>query len=79
MAKYTEIEDVSGKKFKATDIFTMVIKHLKTQLEERQKISDGGAISERDIRWVITVPAIWSLAAKQYMREAADAVRLYLH
>lgn len=30
--------------------------------------------NEKDIRWVITVPAIWRPAAKQFMREAACKV-----
>ena len=29
-----------------------------------------------DIQWVITVPAIWSPVAKQFMREAAYEVRV---
>ena len=28
----------------------------------------------KDIQWVLTVPAIWSPAAKQFMREAAYEV-----
>lgn len=32
--------------------------------------------NEKDIRWVITVPAIWRPAAKQFMREAAYKVIL---
>jgi hypothetical protein len=31
-------------------------------------------IDPRDINWVLTVPAIWSDAAKQFMREAAVEV-----
>lgn len=30
-----------------------------------------------DIQWVLTVPAIWTPAAKQFMREAANQVRLH--
>jgi len=32
-------------------------------------------IEQSDIMFVLTVPAIWSEAAKQFMREAAIAVR----
>ena len=31
----------------------------------------GSKITLQDIRWVITVPAIWRQKAKQFMREAA--------
>jgi hypothetical protein len=34
---------------------------------------DGG-LSEEDVRWVLTVPAIWRQPAKQLMREAAYEV-----
>jgi hypothetical protein len=30
-----------------------------------------------DIRWVLTVPAIWNDGAKQFMREAAEKVSLF--
>ena len=33
--------------------------------------SIGSKITLQDIRWVITVPAIWRQKAKQFMREAA--------
>ena len=32
----------------------------------------------RKIRWILTVPAIWSPAAKQMMREAAQQVTTYI-
>ena len=31
----------------------------------------------KDIQWVLTVPAIWTPVAKQFMREAAYKVRPY--
>ena len=31
-------------------------------------------VREEDISWVITLPAIWSDAAKQFMKEAARMV-----
>jgi len=32
------------------------------------------SVSAEDIQWVLTVPAIWTPAAKQFMREAAYEV-----
>lgn len=32
-------------------------------------------LNEGDFLWVITVPAIWKDAAKQFMREAAEKVK----
>ena len=34
--------------------------------------------SAKDIQWVLTVPAIWTPAAKQFMREAAYKVGCFL-
>ena len=37
-------------------------------------------VKENNIRWVLTVPAIWSDPAKQFMIEAAALVKIeYLH
>ena len=38
----------------------------------------AGGITMNDIHWVLTVPAIWSDAAKQFMREAAIKVSVIL-
>lgn len=41
-----------------------------------QELSDqtAGEFDNDDVRWVITVPAIWKMPAKQFMREAAYKV-----
>lgn len=41
-----------------------------------QELSDqaGAEFDNTNIRWVITVPAIWKMPAKQFMREAAYKV-----
>ncbi|ELU03485.1 hypothetical protein CAPTEDRAFT_43069, partial [Capitella teleta] len=54
------------------DIFTMTIRYLKDHLLESVNKSHGRSVDSKKIRWVITVPAIWSDAAKQFMREAAS-------
>jgi len=61
-------------------ILSMAIKYLKTQmLYEINKQKAG--MSEEDIMYVITVPAIWDEKAKQFMREAALQVcsSSYIH
>lgn len=42
----------------------------------QQELSDqtGGEFDNNNVRWVITVPAIWKMPAKQFMREAAYKV-----
>ncbi len=41
-----------------------------------QELSDqsGADFDNADVRWVITVPAIWKMPAKQFMREASYKV-----
>jgi molecular chaperone DnaK (HSP70) len=74
LAEYTMLEDIRGKKFRAIDIFAMAIKCLKLRLLANMKRRGYATVKESEIRWVITVPAIWSDAAKQYMRQAAQMV-----
>ena len=67
------IEDVAGKSVPAMKVFGTSIRalmdHLFRTITER-----GIKIEPTDIRWVLTVPAIWSDAAKQFMRKSANLV-----
>ncbi|KAK3610273.1 hypothetical protein CHS0354_029733 [Potamilus streckersoni] len=71
LKKTSLIEDETGKKLPAIDVFSLSIrslkKHLTQMLEKR-----GTGVKDTEIHWVLTVPAIWSDAAKQFMREAAE-------
>ncbi|KAK3605681.1 hypothetical protein CHS0354_013478 [Potamilus streckersoni] len=68
------IEDETGKKCLALNVFALSIKCLKIHLMEMLKKQETG-VEEEDIFWVLTVPAIWNDAAKQFMREAAKKVK----
>jgi hypothetical protein len=37
----------------------------------------GSNVAVEDVRWVVTVPAIWKQPAKQFMREAAYQVKIF--
>jgi hypothetical protein len=67
------IENVAGRPVPAMKVFGTSIRalmnHLFLKLIER-----GFEIEPKDIRWVLTVPAIWSDAAKQFMRNSANLV-----
>lgn len=67
----TLIKDVKGKEVPALDLFAHVIRYLKDrtfhELESRLV-----EIFEKEIHWVLPVPAIWNNSAKQFMREAAN-------
>ena len=69
------LEDASGKKLAAIDVFSLAIGFLKDDLIKMSAMRlAGGGLRLDDISWVITVPAIWNDAAKHFMREAADKV-----
>lgn len=51
----------------------MIIRYLKDNLFKRLE-QRGMALRDEDILWVLTVPAIWSDAAKQFTKEAAEEV-----
>ena len=62
---------------KAVDVFAAVISYFQNMLIEKLLTGHGAnAFSNDDIHWVLTVPAIWDLKAKQFMRDAAEKVCL---
>ncbi|XP_060570961.1 heat shock 70 kDa protein 12A-like [Ruditapes philippinarum] len=65
-----EIEDNTGRKMKAIEVIGPAIKYLKEHmlslLENKQT-----ELHNKDIHWVLIVPAIWTDSAKQLMGEAA--------
>ena len=58
-------------------MFAHCIKFLRDEAVKmiRQESGDEGYKAE-DIQWVVTVPAVWTPTAKQFMREAAYEVTL---
>lgn len=71
------IEDVTGEQFQGKHIFTIFLKaladHFKTSIQ-KQKLTIN---LRHDLKWVLTVPAIWSEAAKKFMRHCAIDVSLW--
>ena len=59
----------------ALTVFAMSLKYLRGHLLEDIK-AHKGEILETDIKYVITIPAIWSDYAKHFMREAAIEVNI---
>ncbi len=74
----TKIPAANGKLLQAKLVFAHSIKFLKDEAIKviRQETGDDG-YSVDDIQWVLTVPAIWTPKAKQFMREAAYEVQIY--
>ena len=67
------IKDETGKPMEARKVFGAGIKYLKDRLFKKSK-DQFPETQEEDIRFVLTVPAIWNEGAKQFMREAAKEV-----
>ena len=67
------LEGENGCLMPAMRVFTESIKFLRMHLEEHIRSKTDG-IKPQEIDWVLTVPAIWSDPAKQFMREAANNV-----
>lgn len=63
------IKDVKGKEMLAKTVFSESIKFLKDHLLAELK-KKKTTIKVEEIHWVLTVPAIWTDAAKQFMRES---------
>ena len=67
------INDETGKPMSAVKVFGYGIKYLKDHLFGRVKRTLPETRDD-DIRYVLTVPAIWNEGAKLFMKEAAKVV-----
>ena len=61
-----------GKMFPAIKVFSMSIAALVDDMVSDGDKTVAGGLVRSDVHLVLTVPAIWSDAAKQFMREAAQ-------
>ena len=72
----TKFQAKNGRSLEALEVFAHSIRYLKNEAVELIRENTGDdCYTAKDIQWVLTVPAIWSPAAKQFMREAAYKVR----
>lgn len=75
-----EIKDHMGKPLAALEVFSKSLEYMKEKVLEKiqEKYEDlVPVIKAERIHWIVTVPAIWDEFAKQFMREAAEKVRMY--
>ena len=68
------LEDAFGKQLPAKDVFKHAIKFLRDDLLRECSKGIISTIEDRDVLWVLTVPAIWNEMAKRFMRVAAEEV-----
>ena len=70
------IKAVDGRELSALAVFTKSLEYMKriiTDDLDKRIVS----LSRIKIKWILTVPAIWSPGAIQIMREAATEVSMY--
>ena len=68
----TMIKALNGKEMPAVKVFSYALRFFKEHvLEELNDQSSTVKITLQDVKWVITVPAIWKESSKQFMRKAA--------
>ena len=66
------ITSKADKKFLAVDVIADYLRFLKDFAWKDITEATSGHLKEKEIRWCLTVPAIWSDADKQLMRRAAQ-------
>lgn len=77
LCRTSKVEDIKGQPMEALPLTVMSLKYIKEHLLNHINTQKVG-IDINDIRFVITVPAIWDDNSKQFMREAAILVRQFL-
>lgn len=72
------MKDLRDKEMPAIDVFARSIEYLKDEFvkkfEERNLQVSIITPLNKNVTWVLTVPAIWDEPAKQFMEEAAELV-----
>jgi len=73
LSRRSKLRDATGKRMKALDVFTTVFRRLKQIILHQINLSKLASfcITSDDVGWMITIPAIWTDEARQFMREAA--------
>lgn len=71
----TTITASNGKEFPAMRLFSYALRFFRDHALKELTSQSSVTIDNDDVRWVITVPAIWKAPAKQFMRQAAYQVR----
>ena len=68
------MEAANGTIFPAMVVFSLTLRYFRDHAMRELTDATGSKVLPEDIRWVITVPAIWTQKAKQFIREAAYEV-----
>lgn len=71
LSRDTEIAAANGKPMPALTVFAHALRYFRDQALKELSEQSATTILPDDVRWVVTVPAIWRQPAKQFMRAAA--------
>ena len=74
ISRNTIVEAANGYCLPALMVFSLTLRYFRDHALRELTDATGAKVLPEDIRWVITVPAIWRQKAKQFMREAAYQV-----
>ena len=58
----------------AVTVFCDIMVHIKNLILDHIQKAHGKVFSMEDIKWVLTVPALWMASARDVMRQAAKKV-----
>ena len=61
---------MDGTLFPALPVFSAAIKYLGSHLLQQLEVETGTKVKPQMVKWVLTVPAIWSDESKSFMRKA---------
>lgn len=70
-----ELVATNGERVRALLVFAHALRYFKDMCLREIGEQSTSHVTVNDIRWVITVPAIWRESAKQFMRKAAVEVK----
>ena len=79
MNSETTIAASNGEQIPAVQLFSFALRYFKEHALKELSAQSATIIVNEDVRWVITVPAIWRAPAKQLMRQAAYEVHIGLY
>ncbi|XP_049267910.1 heat shock 70 kDa protein 12A isoform X2 [Rhipicephalus sanguineus] len=71
LSRDTEIRAANGRPMAALTVFAHALRYFRDQALKELSEQSATVILPDDVRWVVTVPAIWRQPAKQFMRAAA--------
>ncbi|KAH3733275.1 hypothetical protein DPMN_039700 [Dreissena polymorpha] len=69
------IADAKGKDMEALEVFKIVLEHIQNKILQDIKTKKyfDKPVPDKEVQWIITVPAIWSDFSRNFMRKAAES------